>query len=186
MASLLFTQFIAWAPTCPSWREVHLFPKAPSNHLTWAGTWGPNSVQRRWVLQQKARKKEKTRKCDQWLGSQVGPAHSDVRKFICSCYNMPIDSALFFPSPSSVPLSSEATYLLDHTHMLSHFPLMLSTVPGGPWLGNPLSASCHTGKVFLRKPCSICLWHLSLPWDHISISQQRISLLHIKRKDRCC
>lgn len=35
--------------------------------------------------------------------SQVSPAHSHVRKLVHGCYDMPIDSAPLFPSPSSAP-----------------------------------------------------------------------------------
>ena len=56
-----------------------------------------------------------------------------------------------FHHPSSVPLNSEDTSLLDHTHMLSHVPLV-------PWcqLG-------HAGEE--PSPSLLRCWNKSSPWS---------------------
>lgn len=116
--------------------------------------------------------------------SQVSPAHSHVRKLVHGCYDMPIDSAPLFPSPSSAPAWALRPHLLDHTHKLSHFPqCWLSTVPRGLWLGS-LSLLSHWKK---SSPRSLVQSSVpsSLPWDPCSTSQQGLSPLLTKERDRC-
>ena len=61
-----------------------------------------------------------------------GPEHSDGGNL--SMVATMLSLTQLFPShhTNSIPLSSEDSLLLDHTHMLSLFYLSFSTVPGGP------------------------------------------------------
>ena len=111
ITSLLFTQFITWAPNCPQWWEVPLFPKASPNHSTLAGTLGTQFKEDRSCCKKPERERKLggvTSPLMPWLGSLPrevtgGPAHSDGRKFVHVYYNTTIDSALFFPSPQQHP-----------------------------------------------------------------------------------
>ena len=94
--------------------------------------------------------------------------------------------------PSSVPLSSEDTSLLDHTHTLSHFPLKLSTVPGGPrWrrAPSPSLLRCWNKsslQCLVRSPCMGLPQHIptrDLPLAHkgerqILLSNKHTPILH--------
>lgn len=138
-----FYSFIAWAPTCTHWQEVPLFPKLPTP-ITPLGQkhYRLNSKKLGLATKgQEAKRKQGsvTSPLTLWFGSLPhevtgGPVHSNGRKLAHGCYDTPVDAFIFFFShnPRSIPLSAEDTSLLDHTHMLSHFPLMLSTVPGRP------------------------------------------------------
>lgn len=53
----------------PSVSEVHLLPKVSPEPPTWAVTRGTYFIQKTLVLLQKARKREKARKCDQFMNA---------------------------------------------------------------------------------------------------------------------
>ena len=137
ITTLWFIQFIAWALTCPQWQEV---PPISQNRpqLPSLGRKTRNLMQRRPILLQETRKRDKMEKHDQytnavtWVSATWSYQWSWTfwwRKFVQVCYDACIDSAHSFPSHQQ---HSADSLLLDHTHMLSPFSLSLSTVHPAP------------------------------------------------------
>lgn len=128
----------------PSVSEVRWLPKASPEPPLWAGTRRTYSIQKILVLLQKARKREKARKCDQftnavaWISATGGyrwVLHSQTSGNLLVVAMIRLLIQLFsFHQPSSVP-----TELWGHISFRSHsqaqpLVLMPRTVPGGPWL----------------------------------------------------
>ena len=99
---------------------------------------------------------------------RAGLASSDGRKCVQCYHNTSIYWLFSSHHSTSISLSAEDASLLDHTHMLRHFSLMLSTVPGGP--------GCRR-----TQPCLLRCWNKS-PWSLICSPYMR-PLQHSPRRD---